>query len=343
LPYSKVITKSLFEFYRSRGDNAKAVIYGRKLIELDGQEIKLNNSASIDYMDYALKEQEVTALIVRSRYQVALIIVITIVCLLALVILIVIRKNLKKIKKLNEQVTIQNDKLKGTLVALEQSQTENTQMLKIVAHDLRSPIAGIHLLSNLMIDEDDRSAADLEMLKLIKDSSKNSLTLVNDLLHLQFKTEKLNKVQIDLAELLEYCVALLRNSASAKKQIINLHVKHIMLLASGEKLWRVMSNLIGNAIKFSPKHATIDISMEQTADAVRIGVADEGIGIPPDMEKRIFEVFTEAKREGTDGEEPFGLGLAISKQIVDAHGGKIWFERKADKGTIFFVELPFSN
>ncbi|WP_316848055.1 tetratricopeptide repeat-containing sensor histidine kinase [Pedobacter psychrodurus] len=341
LSYSKVIAKTMFEFYRSRGDNIKAVSYGRKLIELEEREIKLNNSSSIDYMDYALKEQKVATLTIQSKYQVVLIIVITIVCVLALAILIVVKKNLRKNKRLNEQITSQNDKLTGTLLALEQSQTENTQMLKIVAHDLRSPIAGIHLLSNLMIDEDNRSSTDLEMLKLIKDSSKNSLILVNDLLHIQFKIEKLNKELIDLAELLEYCVALLRNSALAKKQIINLHVKHVMLLASGEKLWRVMSNLIGNAIKFSPKHTTIEISMVQTTEVVRLGISDEGIGIPPDIENRIFDIFTEVKRTGTDGEETFGLGLAISKQIVDAHGGKIWFERKTDKGTIFFVELPF--
>jgi signal transduction histidine kinase len=112
------------------------------------------------------------------------------------------------------------------------------------------------------------------------------------------------------------------------------------LPASREKLWRVVSNLIGNAIKFSPTGASINVSMEQRAGGIRIAVKDEGIGIPPDMQEKIFDLFTEAKRPGTAGEQAFGLGLAISKQIVEAHGGRIWFESGTTKGTTFFVDLP---
>ena len=71
-----------------------------------------------------------------------------------------------------------------------------------------------------------------------------------------------------------------------------------------------------------------------------IEVEDHGIGIPIEMEDKIFDMYTEAKRTGTAGEQPFGLGLAISKQIVEAHGGKIWFDSKPGNGTTFFVELP---
>ena len=340
---SLVMAKRLVICYTQQKDDVQALVYSRKLIGSLEAQARINASSKIDYIDYAIKDQKINSLVVQSQYQLTLIIVIGIACLLAITILIVIRQSLKRTKKLNEQIISQNDKLKEALVALEQSQSENTRMLKIVAHDLRSPIAGIHSLSSLMMDEDNRSDTDQQMLKLIKESSKGSLGLVNDLLQMQFKTEELHKIPVDLAELLQYCVSLMQNSAEAKAQIINLRVKQITLLASGEKLWRVMSNLISNAIKFSPQHGSIEISMEQNAGYVRIGVSDEGIGIPIGMEHKIFEMFTDAKRTGTAGEQPFGLGLAISKQIVEAHGGKIWFERKADKGTVFIVELPLSN
>ncbi len=113
-----------------------------------------------------------------------------------------------------------------------------------------------------------------------------------------------------------------------------------MIPVNREKLWRVVSNLIANAIKFSPTGAIIRVSLQEETDHVRITVEDHGIGIPQEIGSKIFDMFTEAKRVGTGGEESFGLGLAIAKQIVDAHGGKIWFDSKPGNGTTFFVELP---
>jgi signal transduction histidine kinase len=102
----------------------------------------------------------------------------------------------------------------------------------------------------------------------------------------------------------------------------------------------VVSNLITNAIKFSPLRAEISVDMCLLGDRVCIWVKDQGIGIPEDMSEKIFDLFTPAKREGTGGEESFGLGLGISRQIVEALGGRIWYESEVDQGTIFYVELP---
>jgi signal transduction histidine kinase len=74
-----------------------------------------------------------------------------------------------------------------------------------------------------------------------------------------------------------------------------------------------------------------------------IKIKDHGIGIPLDLREKIFNIFTDAKRKGTSGEHSFGLGLAISKQIIEAHGGRIWLESEVDKGSTFFVSLPMDN
>jgi signal transduction histidine kinase len=102
----------------------------------------------------------------------------------------------------------------------------------------------------------------------------------------------------------------------------------------------VFTNLITNAIKFSPRNATITIRMEQRPGEVLIQVIDNGLGIPAHMQSKIFDVFTRAQRRGTNGEESFGMGLSISKQIVEAHGGRISFESEPGKGSIFCVTLP---
>ena len=340
LIYSQMMARKLFDFYTARGDSLMAAGYSRQLVKLYDDQEKLENGSGIDYLDYALKDQQVKSLQLRSNYETALLVVAAIAVLLATSIIIVIRHNLKRIKELNGQVTDRNEQMTMALGALEQSQADNTRMMKIAAHDLRNPIGGIYSVASMMLDEEERSEEDRVALELIKASSQNSLELVSDLLQVQFKTEALQKEPIDIGELLQYCVSLLLNKAEAKGQQINLHAETFTVPASREKLWRVISNLLANAIKFSPQGGLIDVKMEHDAHRVLIAIKDNGIGIPADMRNKIFDLFTEAKRPGTAGEQPFGLGLAISKQIVEAHGGKIWFESNQGKGTTFFVELP---
>lgn len=261
------------------------------------------------------------------------------VSVLSLVLLGVVWYNLKRSRKLNNKMAGQNKELQMTLVSLEQSQRENTDLMKVVAHDLRNPIEGITSLSEIMLQEKGRSAEDITMLELIRTSGQNSLGLVNDLLINNRQIKNPEKESIDLYLMLNYCVDLLLFKANQKKQKLVLKVLHITIFVNREKMWRVLSNLIANAIKFSPEGAEISISTELLNDTVLIKVEDHGIGIPNNMKEKIFDMFTEAKREGTGGEKSFGLGLAISKQIVEAHNGRIWFHSK-EGGTTFYVELP---
>jgi len=340
LIYSELMARKLFDFYTARHDSLTAAVYSRQLVGLYDEQQKLNSASGIDYLDYALKDDQVKSLMVRSKYQTILLSLVIVVCLLAVAVIIAIRQNLKRTKRLNKRVTNQNNQMKGALAALEQSQADNTRMMKIAAHDLRNPIGGIYSIASMLLADPDRSEHDRTMLEMIKTSGQNSLELVSDLLEVQFKTEDLQKERVDIGEMLHYCVSLLSGKAEAKGQHINLYTQTLTLHASREKLWRVISNLIANAIKFSPTGAIINIKMEHDAKRVLIEVNDHGIGIPPELQDKIFDMFTEAKRPGTAGEQAFGLGLAISKQIVEAHGGKIWFESDPVNGTTFFVDLP---
>jgi two-component system sensor histidine kinase VicK len=109
---------------------------------------------------------------------------------------------------------------------------------------------------------------------------------------------------------------------------------------SQEKIWRVISNLISNAIKFSPNNADIKVKVANGNNEVKISVSDNGIGIPDNIKNDVFNTFTNAKRTGTAGEKSFGLGLSICRQIIENHNGKIWFESNAGKGTTFYISLP---
>ena len=250
------------------------------------------------------------------------------------------RKNVVVLTQLNQQVRTQNDHMQKALGALEQSQQENTRIMKIVAHDLRSPIGASGTIAEMLLKKPGLAADQQKLLELIRVSSQNSLELITDLLHMNVIPAEMKKEPLDVQSSLKYCVGLLQFKAETKKQDLLLKTVAATILGNREKMWRVISNLITNAIKFSPEGATIEVELAHQGTGIRISVRDQGIGIPEEMKEKIFDIFTEAKRRGTSGEESFGLGLSISKQIVEAHGGRIWYEPAMGEGTIFYVELP---
>jgi signal transduction histidine kinase len=192
------------------------------------------------------------------------------------------------------------------------------------------------LLEDQQRPEDERTA-----LELMKISGENSLKLVNDLLQINAPLSgDLKKEPQDIEEIIRYCIDMLQHKVQEKGQQIELDTKPIILQLNYEKMWRVISNLVFNAIKFSPTGSKIHIGLEQIGKRVLIRVKDSGIGIPAELKDKVFDQFTTARRAGTSGEESSGLGLAISKQIVEAHGGKLSFEDNPDGGTTFIVELP---
>ncbi|WP_421826506.1 tetratricopeptide repeat-containing sensor histidine kinase [Larkinella sp.] len=248
------------------------------------------------------------------------------------------QKNLLKLAALNRQIIGRNTQLQTTLTELERSQQENARLLQVVAHDLRTPIGAISMAVDLLLEDQLRVHKPQYFLEMIKSSSANSLILIDNLLH---SNATINKMEpVDLQEFLASCVDMLELKAFEKKQSIYLVTDSARILVDRQKMWRVISNLITNAIKFSPPESTITVGLEKRDDAVQISVKDRGIGIPAPLKATIFDLFTVARRPGTAGEKSFGMGLAISRQIVEAHHGKLWFESEEHQGTTFYVELP---
>jgi signal transduction histidine kinase len=141
---------------------------------------------------------------------------------------------------------------------------------------------------------------------------------------------------------MQQTVLLLAYRASEKRQrLIADDAKQPLIQADKEKLARVLDNLVVNAIKFSPENTSIELHAETRPKELILSVHDNGVGIPKDMATLLFEPFVNSvRRKGTAGEQSFGLGLYICRQIVEAHGGRIWFESEPGKGSVFFISLP---
>jgi len=245
-------------------------------------------------------------------------------------------------RRSNTLITRQNNDLQLTNRFLEDSQKDNTRMMKIVAHDLRNPINSTISITSILLEHDGLPPDAKEMLTLMQTSSQSSIDMIADLLNVNTGKADIKKEPEDIKQLLQYCVDAMSFKASEKQQRINLLADNVTLNISKDKMWRVLNNLIANAIKFSPPQSLIIVRLRREQERVRIEVQDHGIGIPPAMQQKIFELFTDAKRLGTEGEQSFGLGLSISRQIVEAHDGTLTVASEEGKGSIFTITLPLS-
>jgi len=340
--YTESITRKLYDFYTARKDTPKAFFYSEQLLKLYQEQEKVENNSGIDFIAYALKDEQLEAAQGQSRYELRFLFLAVFICLLMIVVLLVLWRNGQKLRRTSNALRLQFEQSESTMEALDVMNKDYSRLIKIVAHDLRNPISAISTISGMLHPDENLPADMKELMSLVQVSSKNSLDLINELLETDFdQRQKMKSEKINPDELLYQCVSLLSFRAKEKNQQLTLNSHtHIKIMGDAEKIWRVMNNLIVNAIKFSPEGATINVEARKLDGKLLISVNDAGLGIPEDSQNKIFDPFTSARRVGTHGEQPFGLGLYISKQIVEAHNGRIWLESQAGKGTTFYVELP---
>ncbi len=117
----------------------------------------------------------------------------------------------------------------------------------------------------------------------------------------------------------------------------------VMVYADSNRLCQVIVNLVNNAVKYSPEHSPVQVGINQYQCVAIIQVSDAGSGIPKEQQEHIFEPFYRTPDVQTSAKSGLGLGLAICKDIVERHGGRIWCDSCSNKGSCFFVELPWPD
>jgi two-component system, OmpR family, sensor histidine kinase VicK len=349
--------KLMSSYYEQRGDFSKALGYFQRYHLLRDSTVKrlssLKNSDANQQIAIYEKQHEIEDLNSNNQLQRVYLKVAIVCAVMLLAIIFLVLWNWRRSKLdiatvilLNKQISEQKVDLEKALDEIKHSSQEKDRILRAVAHDLRNPLGGIASLTSIMVEESEHDKDLASQLKLIKDTSNDTLELINEILEATNTSSKtLSKQWVEVNALLNNSVELLRFKAAEKHQQILIEGldNTLELHVNREKIWRVISNLISNAIKFSPVGEAIKVKAVQKRDHVVISITDHGIGIPDNMKDRVFNMFTDAKRHGTIGEKSFGLGLSISKQIIEKHNGKIWFESELKKGTVFYISLPRSN
>jgi two-component system sensor histidine kinase KdpD len=212
-----------------------------------------------------------------------------------------------------------------------------------VTHDLRTPLASIKAAVTSLLDADvpfdDEQRH--ELLRTILEETDRLNRLVANLLDLsRIRTGALvpAKVPVEVGELVDAVVARLRAVVAGRPFEIRVRDELPEVWADPVQMDQVLSNLIENAVKFSPPASPISVTVSRWQDGVHVRVVDRGPGIPPDQREAVFEAFA---RGDADGVQPgTGLGLAIGRAIVGVHGGRIWAEETPGGGTTIVFEIP---
>ena len=224
------------------------------------------------------------------------------------------------------------------------------EFISVVSHELRTPLSSVLGYTEFLEDEVAGTLTDDQktFVAHIQDGTRRLQRLVDDLLDfsaLEGGSLRLEPRSVDVRETL--LSALVSMRPQAQKAGITL-VEAIprqpipMVLDPG-RLEQVLINLVGNAIKFTPAGGSITVRVSSLPNELRVEVIDTGIGIPTDLVPRVFDRFFQVDSTNTRERNGVGLGLAISKAIVEAHGGRIGCFSQVDKGSTFWFALPLSG
>jgi signal transduction histidine kinase len=225
--------------------------------------------------------------------------------------------------------------------ALKQQELLRKRLTSDVAHELRTPLTAVSSHLEAMIDG--LWEVTPARLQSCYEEIGRISGLVADLEQLA-KTEnenlRLSKTEVDLLELAHTVVNNFETEAAKKKLSVSVDGEKTVIFADKDRLNQVLTNLLSNAIKYTPENGEIQITANNTEKSGIITVADNGIGIPEGDLPFIFERFYRADKSRTRSTGGAGIGLAIAKSIVEAHGGKIEAKSEPGQGSCFTVTLP---
>lgn len=242
----------------------------------------------------------------------------------------------------------------GTLMILHDITREKfiermkTEFVSIAAHQLRTPLSAIKWTLRMILDGDlgDITKEQREFIEKTYKSNERMINLINDLLDVTRIEEGkyLYKPTLtDLETLVQSVVDFYKEGAEGKN--IKLEFKKPekklpQLMMDVEKIRLAIENLLGNAISYNKPGGEVNILLKRGTNDLQLSIKDTGAGIPKDQQGRVFTKFFRAANVMRMETEGSGLGLFIAKNIIEAHGGKIWFESEEGKGTTFYLTLP---
>ena len=245
-----------------------------------------------------------------------------------------------------DRASLQREQAAGE--AAREAARQRAEYLSVAAHELRTPITALRGFAQILLRQlelDGRIDPQLmkRALQTIDQQSEHLARLIDQLLdasRLEAGRLVLEPTLTNTSQLVERVVGIVRTTTD--RHTFELAIEpNVRAILDGLRVEQVLTNLLDNAVKYSPEGGPIVVELAQTdPTCLRIAVTDRGVGIPPEARERIFDRFYQAPQAGSGGKAGLGLGLYISRQIVEQHGGRLWAESPSDGGTRFVLSLP---
>ncbi len=248
---------------------------------------------------------------------------------------------------LEKRITERTEELQKANIALEKANRLKSEFLATMSHELRTPLNAIIGFAEVLRDEvaGQLSSEQKEYLCDIHSSGQHLLNMINNILDLS-KIEagklELSIGKFHIKEAIREVLDTVSESSNKKNIRIYTHIHKDIpsITADKGKLKQIMFNVLSNAIKFTPENGKVTIHANYIDQYIHITVSDTGIGIKPEDKDKIFEAFRQIDASYSRQYEGAGLGLALTKRLVELHGGKIWVESDYGKGSTFIFMLP---
>jgi len=250
-----------------------------------------------------------------------------------------------KLRQLQIELERQNRQLQENYDQLRKLEDLQDNLTHMIIHDMRSPLLGI--TGNLeLLEMDAGKKLSSNELAILEDARSSGLLLVGmvnsllDVSRLEQGQMPLNVTKSDIDVLIQNA---LNSLGSLTKQISLTHQKQsppVTVNCDANLITRVIANLVGNAVKFTPKEGRVTVSVERNGDKAKLCVSDTGSGIPREYHKKIFEKFGQVETRQQRNMQSTGLGLTFCKLAIEAHCGKIGLESEVGKGSTFWFTLP---